>query len=872
MLQTNSRLPSLFNPAMQSPDEIVANFVIRLKEFDELFHAIKTDKMAQPPQHYIIQGQRGYGKSTLLWRLKIEIEDDDDLRGQLIPVMFDEEQYGVLNLARLWEEVIEILADRDETFEPLAREVDALYNADNPEEEIYNHLIGELKKRKIKLVLLLDNFNDLIGKFTRKENQRLREVLLTSKYMRFIGTSSAILEFYYDYREPFFDFFKVITLNELNHDETIMLLTKLGETYGAEEIKTIIREQPKRIDALRRLTGGVPRTVVLLFEIFIDDVDGNSFKDLETILDRVTPLYKHRLDNLSTQQQALIDAIAQSWDAVSTKEIAAKVRMPSKAVSSQLNQLEKNQLIKKIPTSTKNHLYQINERFFNIYYLMRLGKRRNRNRVLWLVKFFEICCGEKDLVERTKRHIKAIQEGRLYDKHAFYVSQALSKTPIPYDLQHQLLDETKKFLTAQRSEYAKDIDRSHIDVLKEVVEDVKKKDINKARKKLENDGFLPPVVDQILAELFEKEGDFGEALRFYKNCIKYGNAEAMFNLALLYKDEFKDFAKAEQYYKMAVEKGDAEAMFNLALLYEDQFKDFTKAKQYYEMGVEKGDAGAMFNLALLYKTKFRDFAKAKQYYKMAAKKGHAGAMNNLALLYKTEFKDFAKTEQYYKMAIEKGSADAMYNLALLYYAEFKDFAKTEQYYKTAVEKGHAGAMFNLALLYEDEFKDFTKAEQYYKMAIEKGRADAMNNLSCLYFELKKNRQEALRLQRTAYEGNKKINYARGYVTVLLWNDEIEEAINLFESFFNHEEMQREVNADIGHILLMLLAKRQYNFVFKVFQENRYDIRDKYKPIYYALLALMGEKYADERKKMGDELRESVQDVLTRISSLEKDLS
>ena len=60
-----------------------------------------------------------------------------------------------------------------------------------------------------------------------------------------------------------------------------MLLSKLGETYGEERIQTIIREQPLRIESLRRLTGGVPRTVVLLFEIFVDDENGDSFKDLE---------------------------------------------------------------------------------------------------------------------------------------------------------------------------------------------------------------------------------------------------------------------------------------------------------------------------------------------------------------------------------------------------------------------------------------------------------------------------------------------------------------------------------------------------------------------------------------------------------------
>jgi TPR repeat protein len=677
---------------------------------------------------------------------------------------------------------------------------------------------------------------------------------------------------------------------------------------------------------------------VLLFEIFIDDLDGNSFKDLEAILDRVTPLYKHRLDNLSTQQQAIIDAIAQNWDAVSTKEIAAKVRMPSKAVSSQLNQLEKNQLVKKIPTSTKNLLYQINERFFNIYYLMRLGKRRNRNRVLWLVKFFEICCGEKELVERTKRHIKAIQEGRLYDKYALYISLALSKTHIPYDLQHELLDETKKFLTSQKSAYVNDVDQSHIDVLRKVIEYVKKKDINKARKELENDGFLLIQVNKIMAQLLKDEGDLTEAIKFYKEAIKSGDTAEMFNLALLYDDEIKDFEKAEQYYKMAVEKGDTDAMFNLALLYKTEFKDFEKAEQYYRMAVKKSHSGAIFNLALLYQTEFKDFENAEQYYKMAVKKGHSGAMHNLAMLYQTEFKDFEKAEKYYKMAIKKGHSGAMHNLAMLYQTEFKDFEKAEQYYKMAVEKGDSGAMFNLALLYDDEFKDFEKVEQYYKMAVEKGHSsamhnlallyqtefkdfekaeqyykmavekgdskamynlallydeefkdfekaekyyemavekddsEAMNNLARLYFQLNKNNQEALHLQKAAYERTRDINTANGYMTVLLWNDEIQEATMLFESFFDSEEVQREVNEDISYILLMLMAKKQYSFVYKVFQKNRYDIRDKYKPIYYALLSLMGEKYSDELKRMGDELKESVQDILHVINTLKKDFA
>ena len=655
MSQTKLRYPTIYNPASQSAEEIVANFVIRLQEFNELFTAIKNDRMEKPPQHFMIQGQRGYGKTTLLLRLNYEMRSDKELGEWLLPVMFDEEQYNVHTLAKLWEEVIDVLEDQYESFNGLSDKIDSLYDTDSPEEEIFRLLVDALKKENKKVVLLLDNFGDMIEKFTKKENQRLREVLITCNYLRIIGASSTVLEFYYNYKEPLFDFFKVITLDELDSEETVSLLRKLGETYKTEEINKIIETQPERIEALRRLTGGVPRTIVLLFEIFIDDVDGNSFKDLEAILDSVTPLYKHRMDKLFAQQQTIVDAIAQNWDAISTKDIAKKVRMSSKAVSSQLNQLEKGQLIEKQQTSTKNQLYRLKERFFNIYYLMRLGKRKNRNKVLWLVRFFELWCGEKELAEKVQKQIKAIREGKLYHLHAFCVSQALARTAIPYDLQHKLLSETKEYLSEQHSELVKELDKSHLEVLEEILEDVLHERFSLAKKKLLNDDVAQQNIGLFIGNILRNEKkDMQKAVEFYLESVGEGNTHAMYNLALLYENEFKDYEKSKEYYLMAVEKGVTEAMYNLALLYDNEFKDCEKAREYYLMAIENGDVDAIFGLGYLYDMRFKDYEKAKEYYLMAVEKGDSSAMYNLALLYDNEFKDCEKAKEYYLMAVEKG--------------------------------------------------------------------------------------------------------------------------------------------------------------------------------------------------------------------------
>ena len=83
----------------------------------------------------------------------------------------------------------------------------------------------------------------------------------------------------------------------------------------------IIQNTPERIETLRRLTGGVPRTLVMLFDIFVDD-EGNAFEDLLKILDEATPLYKDRMDSLPPMLQDIVHTIAMNWDGITTKEIA----------------------------------------------------------------------------------------------------------------------------------------------------------------------------------------------------------------------------------------------------------------------------------------------------------------------------------------------------------------------------------------------------------------------------------------------------------------------------------------------------------------------------------------------------------------------
>lgn len=379
----------LYNPASYSEEDLIKNFTVRLNEFNSIFQVIKNDDMKHPPQHFIIQGLRGNGKTTLLRRLYYEVKNDPELSNKLIPIIFDEEEYGIRTLYKLWERIAENIEDNYQEFTGSYDEMMKHIEQDDYEETAYNILKNHLNEKGKKLVLFFDNFGEILEKFNEKEAQRLREILMGESVIRIVGASSIMMEFFYDYSQPFYEFFKIVQLNGLTKNEAPEFLKKIAENHKKPDVVKMIEEHPERVETLRTLTEGVPRTMILLFEIFADNDNGESFKDLELVLDRVTPLYKHRMDDLSKIQQELIDIIAKNWDGMEVATIAERSRMDSKSISAQLNSLYKNGIVSKVGANAKNNIYILKERFFNIWYLMRYGRKNDKNRVLWLTRFLE---------------------------------------------------------------------------------------------------------------------------------------------------------------------------------------------------------------------------------------------------------------------------------------------------------------------------------------------------------------------------------------------------------------------------------------------------------------------------------------------------
>src|SRR5258708_1463875 len=101
----------IYNPALLKKEDLIRGFVARQALLYRLLDDLRREAPGKTPQHHLIIGQRGLGKTMLLRRLAFAIEDDPGLAAAWMPLVFPEEQYNVANLADFWLNCVDALSD-----------------------------------------------------------------------------------------------------------------------------------------------------------------------------------------------------------------------------------------------------------------------------------------------------------------------------------------------------------------------------------------------------------------------------------------------------------------------------------------------------------------------------------------------------------------------------------------------------------------------------------------------------------------------------------------------------------------------------------------------------------------------------------------
>lgn len=402
----------VYNPQSLSKGEALAQFHARQAAYQSLIDLLHEER----PSHVLIIGTRGMGKTTLLQRVRYGVEDDATLNNRYLALVFPEEQYNVNRLHHFLLNTVDALADAVERLgndKLLARieafiELAAKFSQEEIEQRVPQFLAEVGREMRRSLLLLVDNADRLFETIEDREQWSLRELLSSRPDLTLFGATTQASDGIYGTDRAFFEFFKVHRLTPLTFGEVRALLLQLSEAVEEPEgekgsarrrVEEWLAADAARLRTLVQLTGGNPRTTVLLFHLVLDGLTGSAREYLEQLLDQCTPGYKSRVDDLPPQAQQVLDAVSLRWDPVTAMDVASDTGLETTAVSTQLTRLVRQGLLEKAdPGDSKKSLYQVAERFFNIWYLMR-ASRRVRARLRWFVEFLRVFFDSGELEE-----------------------------------------------------------------------------------------------------------------------------------------------------------------------------------------------------------------------------------------------------------------------------------------------------------------------------------------------------------------------------------------------------------------------------------------------------------------------------------------
>lgn len=129
---------------------------------------------------------------------------------------------------------------------------------------------------------------------------------------------------------------------------------------------------------------------------------------LDRLLDQYTSSYKDAVEALPPQGQRIFDALARSWDPATAEDLARDLRIERGVASAQLHRLVDRDLAVKVQLPQRSLGFQVRDRFFNLWYLMR-GGRRQRPRMRELLAFLNLFYRRRRLLEETAGIVNGLQ-------------------------------------------------------------------------------------------------------------------------------------------------------------------------------------------------------------------------------------------------------------------------------------------------------------------------------------------------------------------------------------------------------------------------------------------------------------------------------
>ena len=335
----------LYRAGVTSAKRLRHTSVARGHLLENAIESLRGSAGRKSKSHLLFIGPRGIGKTHLLSCIEDAVQSGESLGASIVVVRFPEESNRTLSFADFLIGMCGILKEVLED-EPLWTELYAAVQTDADDLRVADTLVPaireENRRRGRTLLVMLENLGEILTRQIRDRNDvaALRKFLMADNGCLLLATAPLHFDGITDVEQPFYDFFDIQVLESLTFDETVEVIRRNLEWDERNDILDILDDMRPRLEALYRMTGGNPRLTMMLYELIAHESITSVQSQFHLLLDRISPFYQSRLNDLPPGQRALLECLASMRDQEKTPAaIAVRMRMSQQETSSLLKRL-----------------------------------------------------------------------------------------------------------------------------------------------------------------------------------------------------------------------------------------------------------------------------------------------------------------------------------------------------------------------------------------------------------------------------------------------------------------------------------------------------------------------------------------------------
>ncbi len=195
-------------------------------------------------------------------------------------------------------------------------------------------------------VILVDDFDKMLEVLPNDEQYKLRAFLFKKNAPTLIATSTGLYEGFSDYRAPFYDAFRVLHISQFAQNDIAEILSEdvFQKVKDLSEFQNTIPKLGGNLNYIRSLAAALCEN-----------------RGIEAVVKANDRYFRYMFSSLPNVQQRALYGLALSGETATSADVQKMSGLPAANTASALFRLEKQGIIAKIGDKKRNVTYQIND-------------------------------------------------------------------------------------------------------------------------------------------------------------------------------------------------------------------------------------------------------------------------------------------------------------------------------------------------------------------------------------------------------------------------------------------------------------------------------------------------------------------------------